>query len=105
MGPNGLGGRRRSPPRMARAAGGRAAWGGSRGALPGRDLQTEASIVGNLVFPLILERFGTEEQKRKFMDGAIAGESGFGFNLTEPAHGSDGTWLGTRGVPDGGGSA
>jgi acyl-CoA dehydrogenase len=66
------------------------------------DLQTEASIVGNLVFPLILERFGTEEQKREFMDAAIAGESGFGFNLTEPAHGSDATWLETRAVRDGG---
>jgi alkylation response protein AidB-like acyl-CoA dehydrogenase len=66
------------------------------------DLQTEASVVGNLVFPLILERFGTEEQKQQFMDGAIAGEAGFGFNLTEPDHGSDATWLETRGVRDGG---
>jgi acyl-CoA dehydrogenase len=65
------------------------------------DLQTEASVVGNLVFPLILERFGTDEQKRQFMDGAIAGEAGFGFNLTEPDHGSDATWLETRAVRDG----
>jgi alkylation response protein AidB-like acyl-CoA dehydrogenase len=66
------------------------------------DLQTEASVVGNLVFPLILERFGTPEQKEKFMAGAIAGEAGFGFNLTEPNHGSDATWLETRAVRDGG---
>ncbi len=66
------------------------------------DLQTEASVVGNLVFPLILERFGTDEQKQRFMAGAIAGESGFGFNLTEPDHGSDATWLETRAVRDGG---
>jgi alkylation response protein AidB-like acyl-CoA dehydrogenase len=60
------------------------------------DLQTESSVVGNLVFPLILERFGTEDQKREFMDAAI------GFNLTEPDHGSDATWLETHAVSDGG---
>jgi alkylation response protein AidB-like acyl-CoA dehydrogenase len=48
------------------------------------DLQNEASVVGNLVFPLILERFGSPEQKERFMAAAIAGEAGFGFNLTEP---------------------
>jgi alkylation response protein AidB-like acyl-CoA dehydrogenase len=66
------------------------------------DLQTEASVVGNLVFPLILEQFGTEEQKHRFLPGAIAGEAGFGFNLTEPGHGSDATWLETRAARDGG---
>jgi alkylation response protein AidB-like acyl-CoA dehydrogenase len=60
------------------------------------DLQTESSVVGNLVFPLILERFGTADQKREFMDAAI------GFNLTEPDHGSDATWLETSAVRDGG---
>jgi acyl-CoA dehydrogenase len=65
------------------------------------DLQTESSVVGNLVFPLILERFGTEEQNDRFLAGAIAGEEGFGFNLTEPDHGSDATWLSTRAVRDG----
>jgi alkylation response protein AidB-like acyl-CoA dehydrogenase len=66
------------------------------------DLQNEASVVGNLVFPLILDRFGTPEQKQQFMTGAMAGEAGFGFNLTEPNHGSDATWLETRAVRDGG---
>jgi alkylation response protein AidB-like acyl-CoA dehydrogenase len=65
------------------------------------DLQNEASVVGNLVFPLILDRFGTAEQKERFMAGAIAGEAGFGFNLTEPDHGSDATWLETHAVRDG----
>jgi alkylation response protein AidB-like acyl-CoA dehydrogenase len=65
------------------------------------DLQNEASVVGNLVFPLILDRFGTPEQKQQFMAAAIAGEAGFGFNLTEPNHGSDATWLETRAVRDG----
>jgi len=66
------------------------------------DLQTEASVIGNLVFPLILEQFGTEDQKHRFLPGAIAGDAGFGFNLTEPGHGSDATWLETRAVRDGG---
>ena len=66
------------------------------------DLQTEASVVGNLVLPMILDRFGTPEQKQEFMAGAISGEAGFGFNLTEPNHGSDATWLETRAVRDGG---
>jgi alkylation response protein AidB-like acyl-CoA dehydrogenase len=65
------------------------------------DLQTEASVVGNLVLPLILEHFGTPGQKEQFMAGAITGEAAFGFNLTEPNHGSDATWLETRAVRDG----
>ena len=65
------------------------------------DLQMESSVVGNLVFPLILEQFGTEEQKDQFMDGSITGEHGFAFNLTEPDHGSDATWLETHAVRDG----
>ena len=40
------------------------------------DLQNESSVVGNLVFPLILDRFGTPEQKQQFLDGAITGEAG-----------------------------
>ena len=66
------------------------------------DLQTEASVVGNLVFPLILDEFGTEEQKERFLDGAITGGHEFAFNLTEPDHGSDATWLETRAARDGG---
>jgi acyl-CoA dehydrogenase len=66
------------------------------------DLQTEASVVGNLVFPLILDEFGTEEQKERFLEGVISGEQEFAFNLTEPDHGSDATWLETHAVRDGG---
>src|SRR5919108_6412841 len=66
------------------------------------DLQTEASVVGNLVFPLILDEFGTDAQKDEFLDGAISGEKEFAFNLTEPGHGSDATWLETRAVRGGG---
>ncbi len=66
------------------------------------DLQAETSVVGNLVFPLILDRFGTEQQKQRFLDGAISGDEAFAFNLTEPEHGSDATWLATEAVRDGG---
>ena len=51
--------------------------------------------------PVTLDHFGTPEQKQQFMAGAIAGEAWFGFNLTEPNHGSDATWLETRAVADG----
>src|SRR3954454_10376759 len=65
------------------------------------DLQTEASVVGNLVFPLILDEFGTEDQKKRFLEGALTGRHEFAFNLTEPSHGSGATWLETRAVRDG----
>jgi alkylation response protein AidB-like acyl-CoA dehydrogenase len=58
-------------------------------------------VVGNLVLPLILDEFGTEAQKEQFLEGAITGETEFAFNLTEPEHGSDATWLETRAVRDG----
>jgi alkylation response protein AidB-like acyl-CoA dehydrogenase len=65
------------------------------------DLQMESSVVGNLVFPLILDEFGTDEQKARFLDGSITGELEFAFNLTEPGHGSDATWLETTAARDG----
>jgi acyl-CoA dehydrogenase len=65
------------------------------------DLQLETSVVGNLVLPLILDEFGTESQKQQFLEGAITGETELAFNLTEPEHGSDATWLETRAVRDG----
>jgi alkylation response protein AidB-like acyl-CoA dehydrogenase len=65
------------------------------------DLQMESSVVGNLVFPLILDEFGSDAQKSRFLDRVLAGELEFAFNLTEPEHGSDATWLQTRAVRDG----
>ena len=66
------------------------------------DLQMESSVVGNLVFPLILEQFGSAEQKDAFLEGSISGELAFAFGLTEPDHGSDATWLQTTAARDGG---
>jgi acyl-CoA dehydrogenase len=65
------------------------------------DLQMESSVVGNLVFPLILEHFGTDKQKDAWLEGSISGETDFAFNLTEPLHGSDATWMETTAVLEG----
>jgi acyl-CoA dehydrogenase len=65
------------------------------------DLQMESSVVGNLVFPLILEHFGTDKQKADWLEGSISGEKDFAFNLTEPLHGSDATWMETTAVLEG----
>ncbi len=66
------------------------------------DLQMESSVVGNLVFPLILDQFGSDAQKEQFLDGLLSGDVEFSFNLTEPEHGSDATWLETHAKRDGG---
>ncbi|MEO1168286.1 MAG: acyl-CoA dehydrogenase family protein [Pseudomonadota bacterium] len=62
------------------------------------DLQNESSIVGNLVQPLMVRDFGTEEQKRDFIPAMLEGKMRWTFGLTEEAHGSDATHMETRGV-------
>jgi acyl-CoA dehydrogenase len=62
------------------------------------DLQNESSIVGNLVQPLMLRDFGTEQQKRDFIPAMLEGKMRWTFGLTEEAHGSDATHMETRGV-------
>jgi acyl-CoA dehydrogenase len=64
------------------------------------DLQNEASVVGNLIFPILMERFGTAEQREEHLKDSIAGAH-LAFALTEPDHGSDATWMSTRAVRDG----
>ena len=65
------------------------------------DLQNEASVVGNLIFPLLLERFGTSEQRDEFLEASIRLDVHLAFGLTEPGHGSDATWMETRARRDG----
>ena len=65
------------------------------------DLQNEASVVGNFPTVLMMHDFGTETQKRQFMDGLLSGTVRLAFGLTEPGHGSDATWLETRAERDG----
>ncbi len=65
------------------------------------DLQNESSIVGNFPGVIMMDRFGSKDQKREFLEGMITGTHRIGFGLTEPDHGSDATFLETRAVRDG----
>jgi acyl-CoA dehydrogenase len=44
----------------------------------------------------MMERFGTDVQRKEWSEALITGERSFAFGLTEPGHGSDATWLETR---------
>jgi len=63
------------------------------------DLQDEHSIVGNLVLPLMVRDFGTEEQK-KLIPSMCKMETVWCFGLTEAAHGSDATHMDTFARPE-----
>ena len=65
------------------------------------DLQNESSIVGNFPQVIMMERFGTDEQRRAWSEALITGERSMAFGLTEPKHGSDATWLETHAERDG----
>jgi alkylation response protein AidB-like acyl-CoA dehydrogenase len=65
------------------------------------DLQNESSIVGNFPTVLMMDLYGTEEQKDQWVPKMLAGEARIGFGLTEPLHGSDATWMETAAVRDG----
>jgi len=67
------------------------------------DLQNESSIVGNLPTVLMFRDFGTAGQKAAFIPGILDGSMKVAFGLTEPEHGSDATFMETRGVRDGNG--
>ncbi|MFC4290852.1 acyl-CoA dehydrogenase family protein [Sphingorhabdus arenilitoris] len=64
------------------------------------DLQNESSIVGNLVQPLMVRDFGTEQQKAEYIPAMLEGKMMWSFGLTEEAHGSDATWMETRAVAE-----
>ena len=64
------------------------------------DLQDESSIVGNFPIVPVLEAYGTAEQKQ-YIEGIVSRRNHLAFGLTEPAHGSDATWLETTAVRDG----
>lgn len=63
------------------------------------DLQTEHSIVGNNPFIVMFKEFATPEQFKIFGDDVLNGRLRTAFGLTEPNHGSDATFMETRGVP------
>ena len=62
------------------------------------DLQNEHSIVGNNPFILMFKEFATNAQYDRYSDRLLKGELRTAFGLTEPNHGSDATFMETRGV-------
>jgi alkylation response protein AidB-like acyl-CoA dehydrogenase len=67
------------------------------------DLQNESSIVGNFPQVIMMERFGTDAQRRVWSRALITGKRSMAFGLTEPRHGSDATWMETTAVRGGDG--
>jgi alkylation response protein AidB-like acyl-CoA dehydrogenase len=65
------------------------------------DLQDESSIVGNFPQVIMMDRFGTEQQKAEWIEAMFTGTRSMAFGLTEPDHGSDATWLETTAVLEG----
>ena len=65
------------------------------------DLQNESSVVGNLPTVLMFRDFGNEPQKKEYIPRILDGSMRIAFGLTEPNHGSDATWMETRGVREG----
>jgi acyl-CoA dehydrogenase len=62
------------------------------------DLQNEHSIVGNFPDLMLLENFGSKDQKEEFIWGRLEGTRIMTFGLTEPGHGSDATYMSARAV-------
>src|SRR5258708_24448303 len=60
------------------------------------DLQNESSIVGNFPQVIMMERYGTDEQRGLWPEALITGQRSRPLGLTEPLHGSDATRLGTH---------
>jgi len=65
------------------------------------DLQNEHMIVGNNVGLLLMLEYGSPAQQADWVDALAAGRRGFAFGITEPAHGSDATYMETTAVRDG----
>ena len=65
------------------------------------DLQNEHMVVGNNVGLLLMIEYGSSQQQAEWIDGLAAGRKGFAFGITEPAHGSDATFMETTAVRDG----
>jgi alkylation response protein AidB-like acyl-CoA dehydrogenase len=65
------------------------------------DLQNEHMIVGNNVGLLLMLEYGSPDQQADWIDDLAAGRKGFAFGITEPAHGSDATFMETMAARDG----
>ena len=65
------------------------------------DLQTEHTIVGNPLGIMLMEQYGSEEQKAEWLPKLSERGGGFAFGITELNHGSDATWMETNAYRDG----
>ncbi len=65
------------------------------------DLQNEHSVVGNNIGLLLLLEYGTQAQQDEWLEGLKTATRGFAFGITEPAHGSDATYMETVAVREG----
>jgi acyl-CoA dehydrogenase len=65
------------------------------------DLQNEHMIVGNNVGLLLMLEYGSTAQQAEWVEDLAAGRRGFAFGITEPAHGSDATYMETTAIRDG----
>jgi alkylation response protein AidB-like acyl-CoA dehydrogenase len=65
------------------------------------DLQNEHSIVGNILGLQLMYHYGTDAQKAEWVEPMKTAEKAFAFAITEPAHGSDATYMETNAVRDG----
>ncbi|KAF2755614.1 acyl-CoA dehydrogenase-like protein [Pseudovirgaria hyperparasitica] len=64
------------------------------------DLQNEHSIVGNFPDVVMVQHFGSEEQKKELIQGRLKGQVRITFGLTELDHGSDATHMETKAVKE-----
>jgi len=67
------------------------------------DPQSEISMIGNFPTVILAHEFGTPEQQKTFVKGALERRAALAFGLTEPDHGSDATHLETTARRDGDG--
>lgn len=60
------------------------------------DLQNEHSVVGNFPGVVMVQHFGSDEQKKELIHGQLQHRVRITFGLTEPGHGSDATFMETK---------
>ncbi len=65
------------------------------------DLQNEHSIVGNNIGVALMIIYGTDEQKKEWVEDLFQRKRGFAFGITEPDHGSDATHMETTAKREG----
>lgn len=65
------------------------------------DLQNEHSVVGNNLCLLLMDVYGTEQQKAEWIEPLKDLSRGFAFGITEPEHGSDATHMETTALKEG----